>query len=136
MIPWDGRDIVVDMIRLSDDEFGALVAEAIENLPDEFRRYLQDVVVDIEDFPDARTVRRMGRGSRRGLLGLYHGVPLTHRSVEHSGRLPDRITLYKHNIEDACDTPEEIVEQIRKTVLHEVGHHFGLEEDDLETRGF
>jgi predicted Zn-dependent protease with MMP-like domain len=124
------------VIRLSDDEFGSLVTEALDSLPDEFRRHLANVVVEVEDLPDRRTVRRMGRGSLRGLLGLYQGVPLTHRSVEHSGHLPDRITLYKTNIESCCDSNEEIVEQVRRTVLHEVGHHFGLEEDELEANGY
>jgi predicted Zn-dependent protease with MMP-like domain len=124
------------MIRLTDEEFGALVEEALEGLPEEFRRHLQNVVVEVEDLPDRQTVRRMGRGSLRSLLGLYHGVPLTHRSVEHSGQLPDRITLYKENIEDVCGSREEIVEQVRTTVLHEVGHHFGLDEGELRAKGF
>ncbi len=124
------------MISLSDDEFGELVGRALDGLPNEFRRYLVNVVVEVEDLPDRRTVRKMGRGSLRGLMGLYHGIPLTRRSVEHSGTLPDRITLYKQNIEDVCATREEIIEQIRTTVLHEVGHHFGLDEDDLASVGF
>jgi predicted Zn-dependent protease with MMP-like domain len=128
--------IVVEMIRLTEDQFGNLVERAIEDLPEEFQKYLRDVVIEVEDLPDRRTVRMMGRGSLRGLLGLYHGTPLTHRSVEHSGRLPDRIVLYKENIEDYCGSPEEIIEQVRKTVLHEVGHHFGLEEDELRSMGY
>ncbi len=128
--------IVDGVIRLLDDEFEALVDEAVEGLPAEFQPYLDNVVVEVEDLPDRRTARQLGLKDRRGLLGLYHGVPLTGRSVEHSGRLPDRITIYKTNIEACCHSRRDVVEQVRKTVLHEVGHHFGLDEDDLESKGY
>jgi predicted Zn-dependent protease with MMP-like domain len=70
------------------------------------------------------------------LLGLYHGTPLTERGVEHHARLPDRITIYQRNIERICRTPAQIVQQVRKTVLHEVGHHFGMDESALEEMGY
>ncbi len=123
-------------MRLSDEEFEDLVEEAVESVPPEFDPYLENVVIEIEDQPDHHTARGLGLGDRQGLLGLYHGVPLTERSVEHSGRLPDRITIYKRNIEACCRTPADVVEQVRTTVLHEIGHHFGLDEDDLEAQGY
>jgi predicted Zn-dependent protease with MMP-like domain len=121
---------------LSDDQFGALVDEAVDSLPAEFQPYLENVVIEVEDRPDRHTARRLGLRSRRSLLGLYHGVPLTGRSVEHSGRLPDRITIYKENVEAACSSTEDVIEQVRVTVLHEIGHHFGLDEDDLASKGY
>lgn len=124
------------MIRLSDDEFEELVDEALESLPEEFQQYLRDVLIEVEDRPDADTARGLGLDDRRSLLGLYHGVPLTERSVQHSGRLPDRITIYKTNIEAVCRSRKQVVKQVRTTVLHEVGHHFGLDEDDLESKGY
>ncbi len=124
------------MIRLSEDEFGDLVDEAIDDVPAEFEPYLENVIIEVDEMPDRRTARRLGLSNRRSLLGLYHGVPLTERSVAHSGRLPDRITLYKANIEAICRTREEIVDQVRRTVLHEIGHHFGMDEDDLEAQGY
>lgn len=128
--------IVDGVIRLSDDEFEELVDEALESLPEEFQQYLRDVLIEVEDRPDADTARGLGLDDRRSLLGLYHGVPLTQRSVQHSGRLPDRITIYKANIEAVCRSRKQVVKQVRTTVLHEVGHHFGLGEDDLESKGY
>jgi predicted Zn-dependent protease with MMP-like domain len=70
------------------------------------------------------------------LLGLYHGTPLTERCVEDVPPMPDRVTIYQQNIEAICDSPEEIVEQVRTTVLHEIGHFFGLDEEDLFDVGY
>ena len=124
------------MIRFSDEEFEELVAEALDSVPAEFLPYLENVIVEVADLPDRETARGLGLKSRRHLLGLYHGVPLTERSVTFSGRLPDRIVLYKLNIEDCSRSREHVVEQVRTTVLHEVGHHFGLDEDELDEKGY
>jgi len=72
----------------------------------------------------------------RSLLGLYHGTPLTERSVEHMYRFPERIAIYQSNIQRMGRNRRQIVRQIRKTVLHEIGHHFGLDEDDLSELGY
>ena len=123
-------------MRLSPEEFAELVERALADIPEPFAAHLRDVVVDIEPLPDRDTCRNLGLRSRRNLLGLYHGIPLTERSVQHTGRLPDRITIYQENIERFCRTDAEIVDQVRKTVLHEVGHHFGLDELDLDELGY
>lgn len=128
--------IVGAVIRLSDDEFEELVEQAVEALPAEFESYLRDLVIDVQDMPDRKTVRELGLRDPRSLLGLYHGIPLTSRSVEQSGRLPDRITIYKANIEAHCDSRDEVVEQVGRTVLHEIGHHFGVGERDLRKKGY
>jgi predicted Zn-dependent protease with MMP-like domain len=70
------------------------------------------------------------------LFGLYQGVNLIDRSVEHSGVLPHRILIFQEDHEIACDSPDELVEEIRTTVLHEIGHHFGMDEDDLDEVGY
>lgn len=123
-------------MRLSPDEFAELVTEALEDIPEPFAGYMAEITVDIEPAPDRVTCRRLGLRDRRMLFGLYHGTPLTERSVEHSGRLPDRITIYQRNIERVCRSRDQVIRQIRKTVFHEVGHHFGLEEDDLAELGY
>jgi predicted Zn-dependent protease with MMP-like domain len=123
-------------MKLTTEEFAELVERALEEIPEPFEKHLQDVAIDIEPMPDLRTTRRMGLRSPRFLLGLYHGTPLTQRSVEHPYRLPDRITIYQRNIERICRTHDEIIEQVRKTVLHEVGHHFGMEEGELRELGY
>ena|SRR3990167_8531303 len=102
--------------------FERLVRRALATLPEEFRSRLENMVVVIEDEPPK---------NMRGTLGLYEGVPLTERSLE-AINLPDRITLFRRPIERACRTEKDIEAEVRLTVLHEVGHYFGLEESQLE----
>ena len=108
--------------RLSRRRFERLVAKALTGLPEEFQSRLENVVVLIEDEPPE---------DMPGTLGLYEGVPLTERTLNDIS-LPDRITLFKGPIERACRTEEEIEVEVRLTVLHEVGHFFGLEEEQLD----
>ena len=123
-------------MKLTLEQFEALVEEALERIPPSFEEYLEGVTVDIESEPDAETCRRMKLRSKRELLGLYHGRPITQRSVTEVVRWPDSITIYQRNIERICRTKRDIREQVIKTVLHEVGHHFGLDEDDLRELGY
>ncbi len=125
----------VDM-RLSERTFIDLVEEALSDIPAQLVQYLRDVTIDVESAPDRRTCRNAGVRDPRDLLGLYQGTPLTSRSVEQGRHLPDHITIYRRNIERMCSTRAEIVQEIRRTVFHEVGHHFGLDEDDLAALGY
>lgn len=123
-------------MKLSLDQFQTLVTEALNEIPSSFEPHLAGIVIDIEPMPDRATCRDLGLRDPRLLMGLYHGTPLTERSVQHSGALPDRIILYQRNIERTGRTRREVIHEIRKTVLHEVGHHFGLDEDDLDQLGY
>ena len=123
-------------MRLSPEEFRKLVDQALDELPEQFLPYLEGLAVDIEPMPDQATLRSVGLENPRALLGLYHGVPLTERSVQQTFRWPERIVIYQDNIQRICRTRRQIVRQIRKTVLHEVGHHFGLTEQDLDELGY
>jgi len=123
-------------VKLSPEEFSELVTKAIAEVPDFARKYLEDVVVDIESMPSRAECARLGLRNPRALLGLYHGTPRTKRSIEHAQMMPDHISIYQENIERICRTREEVVEQVRKTVLHEIGHHFGLDEEDLREVGY
>lgn len=123
-------------MRLCDEEFAELVQQAVARLPEEFAVHLHDVAIDIAPAPDADTLRRYDVPCADELLGLYVGVPLTERSVEHGPRPPDRILIFKDNIERMCRTRAEVVEEVYRTVFHEIGHHFGLDEDDLFEVGF
>ncbi len=107
---------------MSRRRFEHLVRRALTALPEEFRSRLVNVAVLIEDEPPA---------DMPGTLGLYEGVPLAERSLDDM-TLPDQITLFKRPIERACRTEEEIETEVRLTVLHEVGHFFGLEETQME----
>ena len=108
--------------KLSHKEFESLVAKALASIPEEFRDFLENVAVMIEDEPPE---------DMPDVMGLYEGVPLVERSIDDS-LLPDCITLYKGPIERTCRTPAKIEAEVRLTVLHEVGHFFGLEESQLE----
>ena len=118
---------------IEDELFAEWVKEAVELLPRRFRDALQNIAIDIEDIPARGTLRRT-RGPRRGLLlGLYTGVPLTDRSGYYGayGEIPDKIILYKRNIERVASTHEEVREEVALTLLHEVGHYFGMTEAQL-----
>lgn len=123
-------------MRLSADAFAALVEEALAEIPESFRAYMADIVVDIEPMPDRATCEGAAFEDPRELLGLYRGTPLTERHIEQDRHLPDHVTIYQRNIERYCHNRREAVEQVRRTVLHEVGHHFGLDEDDLTEMGY
>jgi predicted Zn-dependent protease with MMP-like domain len=112
-------------------EFEKVVEEAMEQLPDEFARNLENIDITIEDTP-----ARQKAGAKLLLLGLYQGVPLEKRSHYYAGALPDKITLYQRNIEAVCGTKEEMVEQIKRTLLHEIGHYFGISDKRLRELGY
>lgn len=121
-------------MRISRDEFEALVERAVADLPDEFREALDNVVVMVEEEPTAEDLEEVGIDpadpEADELFGLYHGTNRLERDSHYSG-LPDRVVIYRGPILRACDTRREAMREIRDTVQHELGHYFGLEEDEL-----
>lgn len=114
------------MFHVGEDEFEELVTQALETIPPEFLEQMTNVVMLIDDYhPDSPQI-----------LGLYHGVALPERTAEYSGVLPDTITLYKAALEEVSFSAEELAAQIRVTVLHEIGHYFGLDDADLHRLGY
>jgi predicted Zn-dependent protease with MMP-like domain len=112
--------------------FERLVEDAFDDLPAEILGYVDNAVFIVEDWPDRETLASLGLRTRDGLLGLYQGHPLGERSIEWSGMLPDRIVLYQRPIErHAAWEGLPVEEVIRDTLIHEVGHHFGLDDDQL-----
>ncbi|HOD80917.1 MAG: Possibl zinc metallo-peptidase [Planctomycetes bacterium ADurb.Bin126] len=124
------------MIRLSARQFDDLVQEAIESLPNQFRRHMENLSVEVQDKPAPALLRQMDMPPGELLMGLYHGVPLTDKSVTSPYEYPERILLFKGNIEQVCETVDDVVDEIYYTVLHEVGHHFGMDEDELDELGY
>ena len=122
--------------HVSKARFAELVERALAELPPQFAAALEEVPVEIRPASTPADRRRAGVGRDGLLLGLYHGIPRTERSVEHSGTMPDVIYVYQEDVELAVDNERELVEEVRITVLHELGHHFGLDEDDLEALGY
>ena len=116
-------------------DFEQIVAKALDSLPDAFRERLDNVEVVVEDWPDRDTLRLAGVRDPMQLLGFYHGVPLTARSHGYTLVLPDKISIYQQPIERMCRTPEAIRAQVRRTVMHELAHHFGLDDSRLREIG-
>jgi predicted Zn-dependent protease with MMP-like domain len=113
------------MVEVEPEWFEDMVATALNRLPEQFGRLLDNVAVMVEhdDGPP-------------GLLGLYEGIPLTSRGSQYSMVLPDRITIYRQAICALCETVDEVADQIRRTVIHEVGHLFGIDDDRLHELGW
>ena len=112
-------------------EFERLVLKAIEELPEKFRKKLENIEIVIEDKPQAVTLIECKISPVATLLGLYHGVPLKKRGPWYGNILPDKITIYQKNIESLCRSQEEIEERVCEVVRHEIGHYFGLKEEEL-----
>lgn len=111
--------------------FELLVQEALASIPEEFYNYMQNVAVLIESKPDEETLERIGTEEGHILLGLYQGVSITREGYQQSP-YPKCITIYQDNIEYYCNNdPQRIREQVRKTVLHEVAHHFGIDHEEM-----
>jgi predicted Zn-dependent protease with MMP-like domain len=116
----------------SADEMEAIARQAMLSLPEPFASHLSDVVLLVEEFADDRTLDAMGIDDPFDLTGIYEGIPLTERSVEQSGTLPDKIRLFRRPILDEWAGGEDSLEHLVAHVLvHEVGHHFGLSDDDM-----
>ena len=115
------------------EEFIRVAREAVDSLPEEFRRRINNVAVLVEDRPSEEIQRRRPHSSpRQLLLGLYVGVPATQRSFFALPSGPDHILLFQKNIEAVCRNEDEVREQIRRTIIHEFGHYFCMTEDQLK----
>jgi len=114
------------------DEFRALVDEALLLIPENFREAMQNIAIVVEDEPSARALADVGLEPPDTLLGLYEGTPLTERQWAHGNALPDKITLFQGPIEEASEDREDTIVAIAETLIHEVGHYFGLSEEEIE----
>ena len=124
------------MLQLSETEFEELVVAALDTLPEDLLQLMNNIEVTVERAPSRQQMRRVGLRSGT-LLGLYEGIPLTARnSSSYSLVVPDKITIFQRSIEGICSTHDEVVAQVRKTVIHEVAHHFGIGEERLRELGW
>ena len=114
-------------------DIDALAQAAIERLPDQFRDWLGPVLLRVEDFPDADIIREMGLETEFDILGLYQGRHVGMKGDEPTGALPDIIFLYRRPLLDEwCESGETLDALVTHVLVHEVGHHFGLSDDDME----
>ena len=120
------------VLRARRRRFERLVARALDELPAAVTAMLDNVDVVVEDEP---TIEQVGRSDGETLFGLYEGVPLTERSSSYSMVLPDKITIFRGPLERICTSPSAITREVRITVIHELGHHLGFEEDRLDELG-
>lgn len=113
------------------DRFQKLVQEALDSLPEQFLHFMENVEVVVQRFPTRRQLAGVGLKSRYSLLGLYEGTPLTERGSAYSLAVPDKITIFQEPILAIGTTHEAIKQEIQDTVIHELGHHFGIDEDRM-----
>ncbi len=118
--------------------FEEIVDRVFHRLPEKFKSAIDNVGVFIEDYPSEELVTALHLRSKHDLLGLYQGVPLTRRGTWYGMNpvVPDRISLYKANIEAACRTEQEIESKIYEVLIHEVGHYFGMSEEEIRSAGY
>lgn len=122
-------------VRLTEDEFEILVVDVLDSLPESILGVLDNLDIVIEKWPSKEQLSQLGVSN--GLLfGLYEGIPLTERSSGYNLVPPDKITIFQGPIEKVCDSEDEIADQVRKTVIHEVAHHFGIDEERLDELGW
>lgn len=113
------------MVDVDPVSFELMVSEALDGLPEQLGALMTNVAVTVQH-----------DGGRPHVLGLYQGIPLTRRTASYAGVLPDRITIFRRAICAVCSSESEVVEQVRRTVIHEVGHHFGIGDDRLRELGW
>ncbi len=115
------------MLEVTIEDFEILVSEALDTIPPELAALLDNVVIVVEDEAPQDDPE---------LLGLYSGIPLTERGTSYAGVLPDRITIFRRPTLEICDERQDVVEEVRITVVHELAHHFGIDDDRLHELGW
>lgn len=123
-------------MKLARRKFEGLVARALDGLPELIGERMNNVDVVIEEWPQREQYQRLGIQPDEWLFGLYEGTPLLERGITSDPLLPDKITIFKGPLEEACENEEQVAEEIRRTVVHEVAHHFGIDEDRLRDLGY
>jgi predicted Zn-dependent protease with MMP-like domain len=119
-------------MQLRKEDFNKLVEEALNDIPRRFRKAMTNIAIVVEDEPSPEILAEMEIEPPDSLYGLYQGTPLTERGWGHGNALPDRISLYKNPIEEDSEDHEDVIVCIAETLIHEIGHYFGLSEEEIE----
>ncbi|MBI2587912.1 metallopeptidase family protein [Candidatus Azambacteria bacterium] len=130
----DGSGNVPSLIHRVHKQFTELVREGIAAIPERFQKLMDNVAVVIEEEPTETQLKKMRVPKDRTLFGLYEGIPKTARGAGYTMVLPDKITIFRKPILEVCRSEEEIREEVRKTVWHEIAHHFGLNHERISLR--
>ena len=123
-------------MKLTDAEFDAIVKHAVGRVPEEIRQHLDNMVISVRKRPSRAMLRELGVPAGETLFGIFEGVPLIERSVTEPPLYPDAILIFQEPLEDACETVEELEEEIEITVVHEVAHFVGMSEERLAELGY
>jgi predicted Zn-dependent protease with MMP-like domain len=124
------------MTTVSEEKFQNYIELSLESIPQNFKEKLDNIVFIVEDYPSKNDMERLGLVQKEQLLGLYSGVPFTHRTTSYAGTIPDRIILFQKNIESICYSEEELKNKIREVIIHEIAHYFGMNEKQIRNAGF
>ncbi|MFC1789476.1 metallopeptidase family protein [Patescibacteria group bacterium] len=116
---------------MNDSRFEKLVKIAVEDLPEDILRKMKNVAIVVEDFPTGEQLKKIGTRQSSFLLGLYEGVPQNTWGEGFGGNLPDKITIFRNSIEKFAHNPEDVKKLVRHVVWHEIGHHFGFDEEEI-----
>ncbi|HEY3251933.1 MAG TPA: metallopeptidase family protein [Ignavibacteria bacterium] len=124
------------MFRVSEEEFHEMMEQALEAIPGNFKSKIENLVFISEPYPSENDMARLNLSSKYSLLGLYSGVPYTHRNTWYGNVTPDRIILFQKNIESFCNSKKELFDKIKEVIIHEVAHYFGMDEDEVRQAGY
>ena len=122
--------------KLSAKEFDRIVQQAIDRIPEEMRRHLENIIISVQKRPSAEMLSELDMGPEETLFGIYWGVPLTERSVTDPPLYPDTIFVFQEPLEQFCLTRDELVEEIEITVAHEIAHALGMSDEELDDLGY
>ncbi len=124
------------MFRVSEEEFHDLINRALEDIPEDFKNKIDNLVFISEPYPSETDLARLNHATKYSLLGLYSGIPYTHRSTWYGNVTPDRIILFQKNIEAICHSQDELYEKVKEVLIHEIAHYFGMDEDEIREAGY
>lgn len=124
------------MYSVSEEKFGEMMEEALHDIPSPFKEKIENLAFMAEPYPSESDLGRVGLDDKYSLLGIYSGVPYTHRNTYYMNTTPDRIILFQKNIERYCDNEDELKEKIREVLIHEIAHYFGMDEDQVRAAGY
>ena len=123
-------------MKLGLKRFEKIVAEALDELPEEIGEALSNIYVVVEQWPSEETIGELNLQSKHELLALYEGIPLTERNTNYGAVLPDRITIFQGPTQEMCNSLPKLTDEIKKAVVHEIAHHFGIGEERLRELGY
>lgn len=124
------------MISVSEEQFSDMMEEALDTIPEPFKEKIENLVFMAEPYPSESDLGKVGLTDGYSLLGIYSGVPYTHRNTYYMNTTPDRIILFQRNIERYCHNMDDLKEKIREVLVHEIAHYFGMDEDEVRAAGY